>query len=403
MGTGASKSTDDRTAGMQSLRDQKQSLFLSQSKVKAQATLPLYPFLINAFSIPTAKCDAPLPPPPLPDSSGAPPPPPPAAAASDDAIASAASAARISIPNPGPYEQSAVDGKRLVSIDTFDGLRFDISKQLSPFMAVVHSFWLGTNMIPDGRNKTYSFIAQIADEQGLLFTRIDFDRGSVDGRIHRALLGGLCMGKLQLGLSANGDGAQDQCMAEVDFGGQTWTANLKYGSMGGGLLYGCNYFQSITPRVAMGGEGIYIAANQGLLANYTLKFNLPAPAAEQDDSSTADNNGADAAVTSTMCCNYNAGQDMLTLNYKRTVTPNRVSLAAELSCSPTSLDSQVLLGAEFKLTRSKIGICVDGEGRIQSNVEAKLGMGGAPTIQFSGELDHVKNVMRFGYGLNIDA
>ena len=392
---------------MRRLREQKQSTLLSQSKVQAQAqaTLPLYPFLISVLSVPSVRCDAPLPPPPLPDSSGAPPPPPPAAAPSDDAIASAAaSAAKMSIPNPGPYEQSAVDGKRLVSIDTFDGLRFDISKQLSPFMAVVHSFWLGTNMIPDGRNKTYSFITQIADEQGLLFTRIDFDRGSVDGRIHRALLGGLCMGKLQLGLSANGDGAQDQCMAEVDFGGNTWTANLKYGSMGGGLVYGCNYFQSITPRVAMGGEGIYIAANQSLLANYTLKFNVPAPAAElQEDSSTRDNSGADAAVTSTMCCNYNAGQDMLTLNYKRIVTPNRVALAAELSCSPTSLDSQVLLGAEFKLTRSKVAICVDGDGRIQSNVEAKLGMGGAPTIQFSGELDHVKNVMRFGYGLNIEA
>jgi hypothetical protein len=40
--------------------------------------------------------------------------------------------------------------------------------------------------------------------------------------------------------------------------------------------------------------------------------------------------------------------------------------------------------------------------RIQSTVEAKLGMGGAPTIQFAGELDHLKNVLRFGYGLNIE-
>ena len=357
------------------------------------------------MSISTVQCDAPPAPPPLPDSSPAavePPPPPPAAdgGSSDNSIASAAAAAS-SIPNPGPYEQAAVDGKRLVSIDTFDGLRFDISKQLSPYMAVVHSFWLGTNMLPDGRNKTYSFITQIADEQGLLFSRVDFDRGSVDGRIHRALLGGLCMGKLQLGLSG-GEASQDQCLAELDFGANTWTGNLKYGSMGGGIVYGCNYFQSITPRVAMGGEGMYIAANQSLLANYTLKVSVPAPAAKEEETSTSSSPSDKDATTSTMCCNYNAGQGTLTLNYKRIVTPNRVTLGAELSCSPTSLESQVLLGAEFKLTRSKVAICIDGDGRIQSNVEAKLGMGGAPTIQFSGELDHVKNLMRFGYGLNME-
>lgn len=396
MGAGPSKSRDD------CLKEPRRSASNKAADHPIALNLPLYPYL-NLFAISSAQCDAPLPPPPLPDSSQAgapPPPPPPSADDGSDSIASAAAAATL-IPNPGPYEQATVDGKRLVNIDTFDGLRFDISKQLSPYMAVVHSFWLGTNMIPDGRNRTYSFITQMADESGLLFSRVDFDRGSVDGRIHRALFGGLCMGKLQLGLSPASDGgAQDQCLAEVDFGAQTWTGNIKYGSMGGGIVYGCNYFQSITPRVAMGGEGMYIAANQSLLANYTLKFTVPAPVAKEEEMVTT---AADKdATTSTMCCNYNAGQGMLTLNYKRVVTPSRVTLGAELSCSPMSLESQVLLGAEFKLTRSKVAICIDGDGRIQSNVEAKLGMGGAPTIQFSGELDHLKNVMRFGYGLNVE-
>lgn len=380
MGTTASKGDE-----------QKQSMYTPSYYAKPFSSDSRPYLFLSSLGPMRAQCDSPPPPPP--PSVGAvdaPPPPPP------DSIEAAASFVS-SIPNPGPYEQAAVDGKRLVSLDTFDGLRFDISKQLSPYMAVVHSFWLGTTMIPDGRNKTYSFITQIADEQGLLFTRIDFDRGSVDGRIHRALLGGLCMGKLQLGLSQ--EGQQDQCLAEVDFGGMTWTGNLKYGSIGGGLVYGCNYFQSITPRVALGGEGMYLAANESLLGNYTLKVNVPAKAGEGEEESTS---GGPGAPSSTMCFNYNASQGLLTMNYKRIVTPNRVTLAAELSCSPMSLESQVLLGAEFKLTRSKVAICVDGEGRVQSTLEAKLGMGGAPTIQFAGEVDHLKNVMRFGYGLNIE-
>jgi mitochondrial import receptor subunit TOM40 len=339
--------------------------------------------VLNYFDPKYTNCDAvPIPepiPPPAPDS-----------------IELAARAA-TSIPNPGPYEQAAMDGKRLVSLDTFDGMRFDVSKQLSPFMAVVHSFWLGTSMIPDGRNKTYAFISQLATEQGLLFARVDFDRGSVDGRIHCPLLGGLCMGKLQLGLT-KGDGQQDQCLAEVDFGGNTWTGNLKYGSVAGGLVFGCNYFQSITPHIALGGEGMYVSANQSLLGNYTLKVNVPTKSSENETLTT----GNSESSNSIMCFNFNSSQGLLTMNYKRIVTPNRVTLGAEMSCSPFSLDSQVLVGAEFKLTRSKVSLCVDGEGRIQSVVEAKLGMGSAPTIQFSGELDHPKNVLRFGYGINIE-
>mmetsp|Transcript_14216 Transcript_14216/g.21008 ORF Transcript_14216/g.21008 Transcript_14216/m.21008 type:complete len:373 (+) Transcript_14216:91-1209(+) len=366
------------------------------SKVEGNRNSHIFSSLVSPTR---AKCENPPSPPPPPLGDDQPPPPPP------DAIEEAA-ASVSAILNPGPYEHAAMDGKRLVSLDTFDGLRFDINKQLSPYMAVVHSFWLGTTMIPDGRNKTYTFLTQIADDSGLLLSRVDFDRGSVDGRIHQALLGGLAMGKLQLGLSQEGQG--DQCLAEVDFGGLTWTGNLKYGTMAGGMLFGMNYFQSITPRLAMGGEGMYVGTNQSLMSNYTLKYTMPAAGSEiGEDLETSKENEAAVPTAETpssmMCLNYNTGQQLISMNYKRTVTPNRVTLGAELSCSLAELNKpQVLIGAEFKLTKSKVSICVDGEGRIQSVVEAKLGMGQAPTIQFAGEVDHVKNVLRFGYGLNID-
>jgi mitochondrial import receptor subunit TOM40 len=362
------------------------------------------------FSVSKTRCDdggAP-PPPPLLDGNGdsdsgspAPPPPPPAG---DDSIAAAAGSATAYM-NPGPYEQAASDAKRLVSLDTFDGFRCDINKQVSPYMAVVHSFWLGTNMIPDGRKSTYSFLTQVADDQGLLMARVDPGRGSVDGRIHRAILGGLAMGKLQVNVSTEGQG--DQMLAEVDLGGQSWTGNLKYGSMGGGLVYGCNYFQAVTPKLSMGGEGMYVSANQNLLSNYTLKYTIPAKTGEEDSPVQAAAKAAspmsENAGSSTMCVNYNSGQTALSMNYKRVVTPNRVTLGAELQCSPFTLDSQVLLGAEFRLQRSKFAVCIDGTGRMQSTLEAKLGMApGSPSLNFAAEVDHIKEEMRFGYGMTID-
>jgi hypothetical protein len=45
------------------------------------------------------------------------------------------------------------------------------------------------------------------------------------------------------------------------------------------------------------------------------------------------------------------------------ITPKHLTVAAELECSPMTIESHVLLGAEFQLTRSKIGVVVDGEGK----------------------------------------
>ena len=247
------------------------------------------------------------------------------------------------------------------------------------------------------------------DEEGFIMARVDPERGTVDGRIHKSLLGGLAMGKLQVGVSS--EGANDQLLGELDLGAQTWTANLKYGSMGGGNVFGCNFFQSVSPRLQMGGEGMYIGANGNMMSSYTAKFLFP---------NVNNNNGGDggdkdalasAAVIppgqpgeapSYLAATYNAGQGMLSLNYKRAVTPSRVNIGASLECSPVTLESQVLVGAEFNLTRSKMNVCVDGSGRIQSVLEAKLGREqSSPSLNFAAELDHGKSLMRFGYGLNI--
>jgi len=337
-------------------------------------------------------CDAPPPPLPPLDPNAAPPSPPPAETNAPPPEQSVLPASAI--PNPGPYEGATMPAKRLTSLDTYDGFRMDISKPLSPFNVVIHSFWLGTSL-PDGRTSTYSFVNQVANEDGLAMVRLDPSRKAVEGRIHMALLGGLAMGKAQVAMSP--EGTQDQMLAEVDVGGMTWTGNLKYGSMGGGNVFGMNYYQGITERWAMGGEGMHIASNGSLLSSYTVKYECPAPAGEEEEGVAA----SPVGHASWFLGQLNPAHGTLNLCYKRDVTPNRVTLGAELECAPT-LESTVKFGAEFQLTRSKVNLVVDGTGKVQSEVEAKLGKGqGAPTLKFSAEMDHGKDAMKFGYGLNV--
>jgi mitochondrial import receptor subunit TOM40 len=150
---------------------------------------------------------------------------------------------------------------------------------------------------------------------------------------------------------------------------------------------------------------MYIAANQNLISSYTVRYTTGARASVDDNDALGGedtSDGAGSGASSTIIGNYNAAQGMLSLNYRRVVNPDRVALGAELQCSPASLESQVLVGAEFNLTRSRVSVCVDGAGRVQSALEAKLGMApGSPSLSFAAEVDHGKDTMRFGYGLNI--
>lgn len=393
---------------------------INSSPSRITSPSPISPFSFLHTSI--SKCDkknstesstplAPPAPPPLEqqpaqqDSSGANNP---SSSGGDDSIAQAASAASTMI-NPGPYEQASADLKRLVMVDTHDGFKCDINKQLSPYMAVIHSFWLGTNMLPDGRKRMYSWIAQVADESSLVFARLDPSQSSVDGRLHKSFLGGMALAKLQLGLSS--EGQNDQCLLDVDVNGMSWSGNFKYGSMGGGPVFGCAFHQGITPRLSMGGEGMYISVNGNMMSSYLLKYsfgssNTNAGSNTSNSVTGADNSNANDPPSSALCVQFapsGPSQMPLTLNYKKIVTPKRVTLGAELMCDPFSLASQVTLGAEFKFNRSKLNVAVDGNLKMQSLLETSLGKEpGQPRLSLSAELDHLKDEMKFGYGLAID-
>lgn len=356
------------------------------------------------------------PPPPLPSAASLPPPAPDVTDATttpeqDSIERAAAEASRF--PNPGTHEMVLTEGKRILMLDTFDGFRCDINKQVSPFMMAVHSFHLGTSMLQDGRKNNYTFTTQVADDQGALMARVDPGRNSVECRIQKGLLGGLAMGRIQ-GMVTK-DGQADQLIADIDAGGMTWAGNLKYGSMGNGNCFGLGFMQTVHPNVIMGVEGMYLGANKRYISSYLMKINWTAASTAMNlpaDTYAPKSNGptppgmppSEMPGQSMLCLNYNSGMGVCTANYKQTVAPNRLTLGAELQFSPLSPESQLLVGAEYKWNRSKLSLCIDGGGRIQSVLDSKIGMApSSPSLMLSADVDHYNDTMRFGYGLTVDS
>lgn len=283
--------------------------------------------------------------------------------------------------NPGPFEALSGEAKRYVFVDTFDGARLDLHKSLSPLFLVNHNFWMGTSMIPN-TNKHYQFTTQVVadeDQTTILVGRMDIN-GGLDGRIIKTFRQDEDLsitGKLVCGATPDFDPNTNQFAGDIDFAAKSWSGNVKYGSIGGGDYFSCNYLQSVTPRFCVGGEAAYIGAQKVSVGSYGMRYN---------------------GISWMGSAMYNGQQQALSLNYKKTATKDRVNFGAELTVFPT-LESQLLVGAEFQLKQSKIHTVVDGGGCIKTVCETKITPG--MNLQLSAEADHMKDNYRFGYGLTV--
>ena len=261
------------------------------------------------------RCDAAPPPPPpalldAPPSSGggsasqASPPPPAATADTGDSAIAEAAAAATAYSNPGPFEGLSNAAKALVYVDTFDGARVDINKQLSPMMMTNHNFWLGTSMLQAG-SKNYTFSTQVVpDDSTFVMARLGLD-GQVEGRLHKVLVQNEDLqssAKLVVVASPDKAGGNDQMVVDVDVNSKTWSGQAKAGTMGGGTYFSCNYLQSVTPRLSLGGDCTYIGAQEASCGSYGARY---------------EGRRWMGAVQ------WSGMQGALSANYKRTVTKDR--------------------------------------------------------------------------------
>uniref|UniRef100_A0A6V1K0T5 Mitochondrial import receptor subunit TOM40 n=1 Tax=Heterosigma akashiwo TaxID=2829 RepID=A0A6V1K0T5_HETAK len=270
---------------------------------------------------------------------------------------------------PPPLEFLPMEFKRITQPDTYDGVRFELNKPVTPSFGINHMFWLGTQMIPTHVHYTYG--ATVAeDSDRLIMGRYDL-QGNLDSRIHYAW-NKQFNSKFLMGL-----GQQDSASADLSYAGASATWQAKAAALPAPQL-ALSYVQALTPRWAAGGEAV-----MNLKANRTLMSGVC--------------RYANPHYTAAVLVAQNG--EAVACHYLRQVAPNRVALAAELVLQPLALESQVTFGAEFSLKQSKLITCIDGSGKISTLVETMLSP--ACKLTFSGEMLHSKDVYKFGYGMSI--
>ena len=184
-------------------------------------------------------------------------------------------------------------------------------------------------------------------------------------------------------------------VCDVDYANATAAGQLKLARNIHGVAgthAGCSYMQAVTRRLALGGEGTLAAAKPAATLTAAAKW--------AGDKWTG-------AASWTRSPGPAGSADQVSLGYARVVSPNRVTVGAELQAAPATGDATFAAGAEFALKQSRVGIAVDGGGKLQSTVEAALSP--AAKLLFSAEVQlgwdaqpgKPRDQFKFGYGLQI--
>ena len=162
------------------------------------------------------------------------------------------------LPCPVKYEEMQREVMMSLKTDLFEGARFDYNKQLNQKFFLSHGFFLGNVEVPAQGGQiikiptsTYEFGANVVDQNYMLVGRILTD-GRVSGRLKYDM-----SDWLSLKLQSTKETGFSQIMFDADFKGLDYQAQIKYGS---GQFYGVNYLQSVTPALALGGEGFYLGS-----------------------------------------------------------------------------------------------------------------------------------------------
>lgn len=138
---------------------------------------------------------------------------------------------------------------------------------------------------------------------------------------------------------------------------------------------GINYFQSVTPSLALGGEAFWLASQLKSGAGFAARH-------------TGANHVATAQVATT---------GLLSLAYLHRVS-DKVSLAADLLWNWNAREAGAAFGYDYTLRHARLRGRVDTEGKVAAFLEERLNVG--VSFVLSAELDHAaaKNY-RFGLGL----
>lgn len=282
--------------------------------------------------------------------------------------------------SPVPFENLHREARN-VSLTNylFDGAKADLAKGLSANFQVSHSFSLGSMMMPPA----YHFGGIFVTGKHLLHGMVDTN-GVFQGKYHytvteRATLKGQAQVSKQPG--------QSMAQMEYDWQGADCAIN----------------FKAINPDVADGGSGIYTASLlQSLSKHLSAGLEVVGQKATVQEPLDFGYNVAARYATPVWIAAVNVQQMVaLQASYFHKVS-ERVELATELQMllfGPRR-DAVATVGAKFDYRQALIRVQGDSAGKVGLVYEERLFPGFS--LLLSGELDHVRNASRFGFGINLE-
>jgi hypothetical protein len=293
-------------------------------------------------------------------------------------------------PNPGQFDMRESESRKILNVDVFEGMRFDWQNQLSPKFFMGHNIWMGAPPpphpgappgTPGGPPYTYHFSSTLATDVLQVLGRMGTD-GVLDARIYQQVTPNL-LARIEAQVSPTFEkGSQHSANALVDYKGEDYCLNFL---MGGGMMLGMSYFQSLTNKLAMGGKLTYHGKRKACVIDASAKWTDP---------------------TYSFCGSYSMNQlqtqdpraplHLATMQYVRKVN-SRTGLGSELVYIMNNGELRVNFGGEFNLKQSRFQTNIDQSGRIKSSLETII----APILKLvlTAEMSHATDEYKFGFGL----
>jgi len=269
---------------------------------------------------------------------------------------------------PPRLEELKKEAQGILSLDVFDGARFEFNKTLTQKFALNHNVFLGSSQIPSA----YEFGANFGDERALLATRTDM-AGRLNGRVHAQVSDAVLM-RMQAQMSPEAV-SQSSLKLDLDYKGADFTAGTTY--MAGGLL-GAHWMQSLSPNIVVGGEGFYHLHKQVKGGSVAARA-VWGPKGEH--------------VATAKAGSFGQGE----LSYTRKVS-EKVGLATELMYYHNQMCT-FGVGYEFRLRQATFKGLVSSDTTCSAVLEERVSAG--VNLQLAGSLNHKKQDYKFGFGLAI--
>ncbi|QSL65481.1 hypothetical protein MERGE_002793 [Pneumocystis wakefieldiae] len=302
--------------------------------------------------------------------------------------------ASLGLSSPGTVEflSKEVQQDVLLTRMIFSGARADLGKVFSCkddcTFQITHSFFLGTQMFPP-----YSFGTVFGTKKFNATGNMDSD-GQLSMRLNCQWTPSMAS-KIQMQLTSVS--GQSVAQFEHDYQGSDTSINVKYMNpsfLDNGLtgIIVANFLQTITPKLALGIEGVLqkppsAAGPEDTMLSYVGRY------VEKDWIATA----------------QIATQGIYSFTYWRRLSP-KVQVGAECQLVAASPDMTPLgvvkkegitaIGARYEFMNSVFRGQIDTTGKVSCLLERRL----ANTLMFTfcGELDHSKSSINVGVGITLE-